>query len=236
MPELHPIQIQILKKLLFNPKLRYTDLRPSEEIENNKLNFHLNQLQEQGFITKDSQFYSLTNSGKEFAGRLDTQNLQVKKQAKISASICPVRNTGKETEYLIYTRLKAPFYGCQGFMSGKVDYGEHVSVGAARELFEETNLKGEVRIVALKHYKVFDKTSKALLEDKFMFFCIVENPTGELIPSDEGKYEWVAESKLKDYITNHFESWEGFQAQLEMIKHRGKNIEFVEEDHYSEKF
>lgn len=234
--ELHEIQIKILNKLLFAPRLRYVDLRPGEEIENNKLNFHLNQLKELGLIVKHTEQYSLTDKGKEFAGRLDTDRLIVKKQAKISVSVCPIRQTGEEKEYLIYTRLKSPFYGCQGFMSGKVDYAEFVVEAGSRELLEEANLEGTPQIVEIKHYRVFSKATKELLEDKFMFFAVVNGPKGEVKQSNEGKYEWVKESQLKTYVTNHFESWEAFADQLEIFKNFDGQIRFVEEDHYSEKF
>lgn len=234
--DFNEIQIKILNKLLFTPKLRYKDLRPSEDVENNKLNFHINQLTELDLIDKHDQYYSLTNKGKEFAGRLDTDNLKLKKQAKISAWICPIREVEGELEYLIYTRLKSPFYGCQGFMSGKVDYGETVIDAAKRELTEETNLVGVPVIVALKHYRVFDKSSRELLEDKFMFLSIVNNPENEIKQSNEGKYKWVRGSNLRKYVTNHFESWKAFEKQLNLIKSYKNTIQFIEEDHYSEKF
>jgi hypothetical protein len=44
MKQLHPIQLKILKKLLFAPQLKYTELKPEEHIENNQLSFHLNTL------------------------------------------------------------------------------------------------------------------------------------------------------------------------------------------------
>jgi len=234
--DLHQIQIQVLRKLLFNPQLRYTDLRPAQDIENNKLNFHLNTLKKLGLIIKKEEFYSLTNKGKELAGRLDTDDLKVKKQAKISAWVCPIRNKGKETEYLIYTRLKSPFYGCQGFMSGKVDYGERVIEAAKRELKEECNLEGESKIIALKHYRVFDANNRELVEDKFMFLITVNDPSGDLKQSEEGQYEWVKESELKKFITNPFESWEAFETLLTLLKNPAKDIHFIEDDHYSIKF
>jgi 8-oxo-dGTP pyrophosphatase MutT (NUDIX family) len=234
--DLHEIQVLILKKLLFHPKLRYSDLRPSEEIENNKLNFHINQLKNLGLVKKSDDLYVLTNKGKEFAGRLDTDILKVQKQAKISAWICPIRDVEGELEFLIYTRLKSPFFGCQGFMSGKVDYGEKILDAAKRELKEECDLEGNPEIVALKHYIVFDKSTNEMVEDKFMFLCIVKNPTGNLFQSEEGKYEWVKKSNLEKYIMNHFESWAAFESQLNLIKNYQGNTQFIEEEHYSEKF
>ncbi len=234
--DLHPLQMDILNKLLFHPKSRYTDLRPNADVENNKLNFHLNQLQDLGLITKLDDRYDLTASGKEFAGRIDTDNLIIQKQAKISVSICCVREAGNAKEYLIYTRLKQPFYGCQGFISGKVSYGETVETTAHRELQEETGLLGEAKIAVLKHYHVFDQTSRELLEDTFRFFCLIENPTGELHQSDEGKYEWVKRADLPKYVTNHFESYAAFEEQLALVEDFSGEFQFIEEDHYSGKF
>lgn len=234
--ELHAIQIQILNKLLFKPSQRYVDLRPSEDIENNKLNFHLKQLQELGLIQKIDDVYSLTAKGKEFAGRIDTDKLKVHKQAKISVSVCCIREDSKgQREYLIYTRLKQPFYGCQGFLTGKVGYAEQVKTAAARELTEETGLSGEPQITALKHYRVFDHESHELLEDKQLFFCVVHNPMGDLQQSEEGKFEWVKRKDLKKYVTNHFESYPAFRGQLKLVEGGGE-FKFIEEDHYSKKF
>lgn len=233
---LHFIQIQILKKLIFHLELSYSELRPDDSIENNKLNFHLNALKDMELIQKTDSLYSLTNKGKEYAGRIDTEALLVKKQSKISAWICPVRNISGENEYLIYTRLKTPFYGCQGFMSGKVDYGETYVDAAKRELFEETGLSGEIQIVGAIHYLVYAKGSNELLEDKLMFMCRADSVSGELTPTYEGKYEWVKESDLKSYVTNHFESWEAFEFQLGLIKNKSGLFFFKEEVHLSEKF
>lgn len=234
--DLHPLQISILKKLLFNPSQKYSELRPAEDVENNKLNFHLNKLQDLGLIVKSNDLYQLTPTGKEYAGRIDTDKLQMQRQAKISVSVC-ARRPGKEShEYLIYTRLKHPFYGCQGFLSGKVPYGETVEESAERELLEETGLVGSAQIMALKHYRVFDFQTKEMLEDKFMFFCMVEDPKGDLTQSEEGKYEWVKRADLKSYITNHFESYPAFESQLALVEETSGKFQFIEEDHYSKKF
>lgn len=137
MKQPHPIQLQILKKLLFVKSVKFTDLKPDKDIENNQFDFHLDQLIRFEYIEKLGKEYSLTSVGKEFANRMDTDKTTINIQAKISAVVAPVRiNKDGEKEFLIYTRLKHPFYGCQGFMSGKIAYGEAVLEAASRELKE----------------------------------------------------------------------------------------------------
>jgi len=236
MKQQHKIQLEILKKLLFADKLRYSNLKPSFDMENNQFDFHLKELIKAGYVEKDSRFYFLTGMGKEYANRMDTDKVAMNQQAKISVWFCCRRKNKDEFQYLIYTRLKQPFYGCQGFPSGKVQYGETVVKAATRELKEETNLKSTPRIVMIKHYLVFDKKDKNLLEDKFMFLCLFENPSGALKTNNEGKYDWVSKKDIEKYVTNHFESFPVFQKQIDLIDNFDGNITFIEEKHFSSKF
>ena len=117
MKQLHPIQLKILKKLLFAPQLKYTELKPEEHIENNQLSFHLNTLISIGHIEKVDQHYILTTQGKEYANRMDSGELYVQLQAKTGVLVCATRGQGDAQEYLIYTRKKHPFFGKQGFIT-----------------------------------------------------------------------------------------------------------------------
>ena len=234
MKQLHEIQLQILKKLLFANSLKFSDLRPDLIIENNQLTFHLDKLIDLGYVKKSSQGYALTSIGKEYANRMDTDEVAITKQAKIGTIVICTRNS--LSEYLIYTRLKQPFYGCQGFMSGKVRFGETILQTAKRELKEETGLEGNPTIIDIRHYLVVDKTSRDLLEDKFLYFCWVDNPKGKLEFHEEGKFEWVKEKDFASYVTNHFESFENFLRDVSLVKNFKGGIKFTEIHHRSSKF
>lgn len=231
----HPIQLSILKKLLFAHSLRYTELKPKVDMENNQFDFHLDQLVKKGYVTKHTSEYLLTSTGKEFANRMDTNKKTMTPQAKIGVVVMPFK-TGKSIQYLIYTRLKHPFFGCQGFLSGKVHYGDQILDAAKREMKEETNLDGEPKLAHIKHFRVWDSSGKELLEDKFLFYCIVENPKGNVVACEEGKYEWVKEKDLITYVINPFVSQEDFKKDIEMINSFKEIPKFEEIDQYTTQF
>lgn len=236
MKQLHHHQLAILNKLVFAPSLRYSQLKPSPDLENNLFDFHLDKLIALGYVSKNSTNYILTPTGKEYSTRLDTQTVQIIKQAKLSAWMGVVRDTPTGQEYVVYTRLKHPFYGCQGFLGGRIQFGETVIQTARRELLEETGLVGEPHIVRLIHYRVFDPGHQ-LLEDKFMFLCRVLNPSGKLVSrNEEGKYEWVAKHNLHAYITNYFESEAVFLKQLAAITNPNTPLTVEETDVISHTF
>lgn len=228
--------MEIIKRCLFAQELRYSELRLEEEIENNRLDFHLNQLLKENYIEKVFHRYKLTNKGKLFASKMDTQKLTIGEQPKISTQFCCVRKKKKDSEYLIYTRSKQPFYGCQGFGGGKVLYGEHIVSSARRELKEETNLVGNPRIVTIKRLLTYDKNTGGLVDDKLIYLCLVKNPKGKLISNEEGTYEWVPETKLESYITKPFEDYLLFKEDIERTKKQKREINYKEIQYFSDKF
>lgn len=234
--DLHPLQMQILKKLLFSQSLRYTELKPTISLENNQFDFHLDKLIKAAYIIKQENLYLLTSIGKEFANRMDTDQTKIAIQAKISVFVAATKKIRGSSHYLIYTRLKQPFYGKQGFLSGKVLYGESVKDAAIREFFEETNLTGNPQIIAIQHYRVYEKYEDNLVEDKFMFYCLIKNPKGKLKGSAEGKYEWVKETDLYSFVKNHFESIKRFKKNIEYIKKFNGQIHFEEITQITDKF
>jgi len=237
MKQLHPLQLQLLQRLLFAPSLRYSDLRPNPDIENNQLDFHLDKMIEAGYVAKIETGYALTPAGKEYAGRIDTENTTIKRQGKLGTIIACVRTVKGEREFLVYTRLKQPFYGCQGFLTGKIQFGENVTETAERELTEETGLSGTAEIVRLIHYRVFHEETQELLEDKYLFLCRIAEPTIELIEKcEEGEYMWVTESEIPQKITNPFETLENFINQAAAVTSFTGQEVISEVDHSSAKF
>ena len=215
MKELHKFQELILSKFIRNRELSYLGMKPTKVMENNKFQFHLDQLKRNDLVEKVGTKYRLTNKGKQHVARMDEKVARIKAQAKIGVAVCCTRKGNNGREFLVFTRLKQPFFGCQGLMAGKMEYGETVIDTAKRELKEETQLEGEPKAVGINHYCTVHKGE--VVDDLLQFLCWVDEPKGSLKGCKEGKYEWVAEKNLKTFIKKPFQSVEQFLKEIEMV-------------------
>lgn len=197
MQELHNIQKNILKNLLINKNLRFSELN-SENTPSDHFTFHVKRLVEQGIISKGEKgIYCLTSYGKEYAGRFDIDSREVifQKQAKLSILVVPRDN---EKRFLVQQRLKEPYYGHYGFVSGKIKWGEPIYEAAARELEEEAGLRaGSLILQGIEHKIDYSKEDGRLLEDKFFYIVEAVNTAGQLKTEfDCGKNQWLNKEQI----------------------------------------
>lgn len=193
--QIHPVQANILIALLFKPVARFSDLN-TLNISNDHFAFHLKKLTKLGIVRKTKNKYQLTKKGKEFANRFDTENAVIERQAKVGVLVCCVKKHKGRYKYLVQQRLKEPYYGFYGFLTGKVRWGDTVEETAKRELKEETGLTGTMKFLGVKHKMDYEKES-SLLEDKFFFVFKATNTKGELIKEYEGgKNIWLTEGEI----------------------------------------
>ena len=140
---IHPYQRIILKKLMYNPKLRFSELQ-IQDMTSKHFNYHLKQLKEMKLIEKIGNNYNLTTEGKKYVAMVDEANMKLEQQPKVSIVVFPERiNSKGQIEILLSKRLKHPNYGKVVGIGGKVRFGETFEEAAIRELKEETGLSGE---------------------------------------------------------------------------------------------
>lgn len=108
--DVHPVQARVLKELLFKKEAGFAELNVLE-LPTDHFTFHLKSLVEAELLAKTDKGYCLTDVGKEFANRFNTDNNNVtyEPQAKLGVLCCGVKKEGKATQYLIQQRLKQPF-------------------------------------------------------------------------------------------------------------------------------
>lgn len=196
---MHQIQNNILWTLLFRKELRFSELN-TDNISSDHFTFHLKQLIEGGLVEKNKGgFYRLTIAGKEYANRLkvDIGKVETEKQAKISALVVCVDGYGKNRRYLVQQRLKHPYYGFYGFISGKIKWGETIYEAALRELKEEIGFRAKLELTGIEHKMDYYKDGE-FLEDKFFYIFKATNLSGELLESFEGgKNIWLKKEEIK---------------------------------------
>lgn len=229
MPDRHKVQLDILKKLLFSDSRRYAQIKP-KEMEGSQFTFHLDQLSAQKLIykTKTGE-YSLTSSGKEYANRMHTDEAALKHQAKLSMILCAKKRTPQGLEYLLYRRLKNPFYGHIGFPTHKVWFGEKLAEAANAALIAECGLAGEGKLVGIRHYHV--KSDDTLYEDKVFFIFEFEPTEGAITHNRDGEYFWVPAEKIDEVAQPHLPELPDVIALL-----NGKSPYFLETDQYVDNF
>lgn len=225
--KIHEFQISILRELLFKPEARFRDLK-KVDITNDHFTFHLKHLIKEGLITKINGRYRLTDEGKEFANRMDTDALKLERQAKLGVALHAVRKVNGKIEYLVHRRLKEPFYGWYGSHSGKIRWGETPLDCAKREFLEETGLSGKFTHRGIVHYHHFHKDGR-LLEDKYFWVFRVENTKGKLKEKvTEGENIWMNErefGKLKNVFATLDEVLEVINSKKLLYLERVKFVE-----------
>lgn len=201
--EIHPIQADILMYLLFHNKPRFSQINVNK-LDTDSFTFHLKSLLEARLIEKDGNIYTLTTEGKEFANRFDTVKSEIERQAKLGVVLIGIKKEGATQLYLCQQRLKHPFFGYIGFITGKISWGETVYQTAARELLEETNLSGDAQLAGIEHKMDYAEDGK-LLEDKFFYVCKISHVTGELTTDFQGGRNFWASRKEIEQIEKKFD-------------------------------
>ena len=203
--DIHQAQTLILRELLFQPSAGFAELQKPTGLTSDNFNFHVKRLLEVGFIEKVSRGqYKLTQKGKEYANKLDTDENTIERQPKVAVLLV----IQKGEKYLMQERLKHPYFGFWGCPTGKIRWGETIVEAAARELMEETGLTADLKFCGLYHERAYDQKTKKNLEDKLFHIIHCTNPKGKMQEEFEGgRNAWMTreEAESQDKIFKSFE-------------------------------
>ena len=221
--------MQILRELIFHPNSKFTTLN-LYKISNDHFSYHINKLLKDNLIQKEGNGYSLTKHGKIFSAKMDTTNAKDEKQPKVSVMIRAIIKKEKKLYYAIQKRMKEPYFGFYGFMTGKIKWGEKVSEAVERELMEEMHLSGKIIPAYILHEMVYDKDGN-MLEDKFFHAVTVVIKKDTLEKNELGcQNQWMTKEeflKVEPKYHNEMEIFNWFEN-----KQKG----FVEQTYFIDKF
>ena len=179
--KLHIFQKSLLKKLVGHKSLRFNELL-IDELTSEHMNYHLKELIKYGLVAKEGNEYALTDAGKDYSNLMDDNVEIIEKQPKTSVLLRVIRETESgEIEHLLSRRLRQPYLGKVGRLTGKVRFGETIIAAAKRELYEETGLIAtEVSLEKIYH-KLRHDNDENYVQDVIFYTCFIKNPTGNLI-------------------------------------------------------
>ena len=130
---MHIIQTKIFEKLVFNERLRFSELRPAR-VESNLFVYHLKQLIKDGLIEKQDRYYTMTPQGMAYTDRISYKTMKERKQPKIITMLDITNDCG---ETVLYRRQHQPYIGMVGYPSGKVHMEDRIADAAQREVREK---------------------------------------------------------------------------------------------------
>lgn len=179
--KLHYYQRELVEKLALTPMLRFNELL-IDGLESEHMNYHLKKLVEFDLVAKGKTHYRLTDAGKDYSNLLDDDSKAPEKQPKTSIIIWGVRkNEAGEIEYLVNRRLRQPYYGKVGRLTGKVRFGEALQQAAERELYEETGLTAKFYQLQEIYRKMRKREDGAFVQDVLFYIFFVKDFSGTLI-------------------------------------------------------
>lgn len=176
------------------------------------MNYHIKKLVDMGYVYKDGYNYSLTTEGKKFVDLVDSESNKVEKMPKVAVILFVLRKNKGVVEQLSCKRLKQPYYGKIGRLTGKVKFGETIETTAKRELLEETGLIAKnVRI-----FKIYRKMSKnksgEYVQDALFFLCALSGISGNFIDkTDFQENLWIKRSDLNRKDLDFFNDYDFFE-------------------------
>ena len=216
---------KILKRFSRHKKLKFNDLK--EETESNKLSYHLKKLIQENLITKNEDFYFLTDKGEEKLCYL--QDKDQLKQPIQDVFLLPF----KDGKYIVQKRTKRPFLNVTIPIGARIRKGESIFETAKKKLLKDTGMTGDLHFKGIVDTKTF-KQDKLFLHHILNVF-LIDNLQGNLTPStDKGENSWMTEQEYYKQKNNLSAAKEHFEIAkqdhftlLELEQHLNQKGEFV---------
>lgn len=190
----HDVQKAILLKLIHNPSLSFNELW-NKQGESNKFAYHVNKMESEGLIVKNPEGkYALTADGRKLSAFIEGDTGGKAEFPTLTIFQLVWRDDGR---ILCQKRLKEPFYGTWGMVSGKQNFGWNIEECAKRDLLEETGLTADAYTIrGIEQVKTYDKDK--LLFHHFLIAVETKNPKGEMkVKTHKAEHVWMLPEEYK---------------------------------------
>lgn len=149
---MHWIQKHILQQLSVHVSRRYVELKP-ESVDGNLFMYHMQRLQNSGYVSKNDRTYMLSENGKIFASRMSLRKGSPLVQPKIVVMLICQNSNG---DYLLFRWRRQPYYGMVSFPFSKLHFGRSLQDTLQEALFYKTQLGGEFNYLGDVYIRTLD--------------------------------------------------------------------------------
>ena len=112
---------------------------------------------------------------------MDEETDLIEKQPKTSVIVSGAKTRKGKIEHLLTRRLRQPYYGKVGRITGKVRFGETFQETAERELFEETGLRTKAYKLDQVYRKIRKRKNGTTVQDVVFYIFFVTSFSGKFI-------------------------------------------------------
>ncbi len=188
----HKIQQSILLKLIHIPEASFTELL-GDDRDSNKFAYHIGVLETKNLILKKDGRYSLSPEGRKLSAFIEGDTGT--KAAFPTFAVVLIIKDGDRI--LTQRRLKEPFYGYWGLISGKINFGFNIEECAKRDIEEEAGITADnARLIGVNQAKTFEDDE--LLHHHIMFFVELTGISGTLKETThKGENRWMTIEEFK---------------------------------------
>lgn len=212
---MHYIQQYILDKLVYAEFLRNRDMRPPH-VESNLYQYHLVQLQKDGYIRKQDKAYTLTEHGLAYA---DTHSTTLKKARPQPKVVTILFVTNSQGQILIRTKQRQPFIGQLGLVFGKMHKNETIHEAASREFIEKVNDSVDglrFKQCGVAHFVI---TSGVCVISDFIGILLTTNVSDDIAIKPFAQFYDPADLPAEKLSPSTAELLTAFQEQQQFLEH-----------------
>ncbi len=129
---------KILQQFLYNEKLKFNEIEKHSNVKSNKLSYYIKRLLEDGIITKEQEFYKLSDKSEVLIPYI------TEKKTILPVILVAMKEKGK---VFLHKREKRPYKDKLGLPAGRILLGETIKDATERIMKEKFNIKCTFRKV-----------------------------------------------------------------------------------------
>jgi ADP-ribose pyrophosphatase YjhB (NUDIX family) len=197
---------KILDLFLYNNKLKFNEIEKLLNARSNKLTYHLKSLVKKNILSKDKEFYSLSETSESIIPYLS------EKKAVLPTILIQL---GNEKESFLICRKKRPFKDKLSLPGGRILIGESIEHATKRIMKDKFNINvrfKKINSISLEHVKKSSKilhsfflvfVSASIISNQKIALTNIENNKKAIISSDYKliKEDTKEEAKIKTIYT-----------------------------------